>query len=235
MKVIEVEEVDSTQKLAKRLLETISGDFIVTAKIQTAGYGRKRNKWFSPNGGLWFTLVIRREKLNLNILPIIVSVAIAKVLERSINVNVQLKWPNDIYMKNKKIGGVICEATIIGERINAILIGVGLNVNINEIPEEIKDKATSIKIETGKTYDNNKLLREIVNEIYRNLEVNIKEIIEYWRNKDITINKRIRSTYEGKTIEGIVLDINYDGSLKVLTDNCQNIYHWEIDSIEILN
>ncbi|MEM1549989.1 MAG: biotin--[acetyl-CoA-carboxylase] ligase [Candidatus Methanomethylicia archaeon] len=235
MEIIEVEEVDSTQNLARRLLEIISGDFIVIAKKQTSGYGRKKSKWFSPDGGLWFTLVIRREELNLNILPIIVSVSIAKVLEKSINVDVQLKWPNDIYMKNKKIGGIICEAIIIGERINAILIGVGLNVNIDEIPEEIKDKATSMKIETGKTYDNNKLLREIVNEIYGSLKVDIKEIINYWRNKDITINKRIRFTYKGKIIEGIVLDINDDGSLKILTDNYQNIYHWEIDNIEILN
>jgi len=235
MKIIEVDEVDSTQKLAKKLLEEITEDYIVTAKKQTAGYGRRKNQWLSPEGGLWFTLVIRRRKLNLNILPMIIAISVAKALERIIERNIQLKWPNDIYMEYKKVGGILCEVVMFGEEINAILIGIGLNVNIDEIPEEIKGKATSIKIETGKSYDNMRLLREIVDEIYRNLELKIEDVINYWKTKDIMLDKKIRFEYYNEIVEGEVLDIENDGSLKILTDRCQmRIYHWEINNIEIL-
>lgn len=236
MRIIKLDEVDSTQNIAKKLCEEVEEDFVVVAKRQTSGYGRKGNIWFSPEGGLWFTLAIKNVNKKLELVPIIVAVSVAKMLERIIKINIQLKWPNDIYINNRKIGGIICEATTIGESLNRLLIGVGINVNIDEMPMEISYKSTSIKIETGREYNIMEILREIIKEIYANMSANMDEILREWRDRDIIVGRKVKILLTNKNIEAKVIEINSDGSITIEYDN-KWIYlnYWQVNGIEILN
>jgi BirA family biotin operon repressor/biotin-[acetyl-CoA-carboxylase] ligase len=236
MKIIVLNEVDSTQNIARKLCEKESGDFIVVAKRQIAGYGRKGNVWISPEGGLWFTMVIRNVKTNLSTLPMIIAISTAKTIEKHAKINIKLKWPNDLYIGSKKVGGILCETILSGEEVKAILVGIGLNVNINEIPEEIKGKATSIKIETGKEHNLMELLKVIVEEVYEDMKKPINEIMEEWIRRDILVGRNVELKVNGGRMKAYVSKINEDGSITIKHDSLEaKIYYWQIDGIEILN
>jgi len=236
MKIVVLDEVDSTQNIARKLCEKETEDFIVVARRQSAGYGRKGDIWLSPEGGLWFTMVIRNVKANLSTLPMIVAVSTAKAVEKNTEVNVNLKWPNDLYIGKRKVGGILCEVVMSGEEVKAVLIGVGLNVNISEIPEKIKSKATSIKIETGEEHNLMKLLKEIVKEVYEDLKKPFKEIMEEWIRRDMLVGREAELKVDGRRVKAYISKLNEDGSITIKHDSFEaKIYYWQIDGIEILS
>jgi BirA family biotin operon repressor/biotin-[acetyl-CoA-carboxylase] ligase len=166
MKILEFEKLESTQKKAKEIAKNSEPWTVVLAKEQTGGYGRKGNFWYSPRGGLYFSIILPKIKIeDLQIVTILAAFCIAKILKEDFKLEPFIKLPNDIYVNGKKICGILSENVIFGKEIKNSIIGIGLNTNIDRLPEDLKKIATSVKIETNKKVENEKVLKKILNEI----------------------------------------------------------------------
>jgi len=227
-RVILLENVGSTSTEAKDLL--IQGEtegIIVLAHSQTEGRGRKGRPWLSPVGGLYFSIILkpRLGDENTPLLGLLCACAVRRALH-ALDVNVQVKWPNDILVDDKKIAGILSEAVTIGTEIIGIVIGIGVNQNcpISEMPVGLQWPATSVIDEIGKETSNESLLCDIVNEIDSLLKVveinsSFSAVVEEWRKISSTLGRSVRIHEDDIITDGVARDIGEDGSLLVETED----------------
>ena len=160
-----IEETDSTNRWMK---ENGTQNLVIVADYQTAGKGCGANKWEAERGkNLLFSVMIHPEKLqakNQFIITQVVSVALCKTLERYLQMEISIKWPNDIYVGDKKICGVLIENRLAGRMIKDMIIGIGLNVNQQEFKSDAPNPV-SIKQLTGKDTDREELLKAFLDQL----------------------------------------------------------------------
>jgi len=162
MEIIKFEKIDSTQIFAKNL-KTPEPWLVVLAKEQTTGRGRGRDFWYSPKGGLYFSVILPKSNIeDLQTLTIIAAFIIGKYIKEKFNLEPFIKLPNDVYLNGKKVAGVITENVIEVKEVKFSAMGIGLNTNIARFPKDLENTATSLKIELGKEVDNEKILKEII-------------------------------------------------------------------------
>jgi BirA family biotin operon repressor/biotin-[acetyl-CoA-carboxylase] ligase len=172
MKILEFEKLESTQKKAKEIAKEAEPWTVVVAKEQTGGYGRKGNFWYSPKGGLYFSVILPKTKIeDLQILTILAAFCVAKILKEDFKLGPFIKLPNDVYVNSKKICGILTENIVLGKEVKNSIIGIGLNTNIEKIPRDLENVATSIKIELKKEVENKELLKKILEELKEKLEI----------------------------------------------------------------
>jgi len=206
-------EVDSTNEFLKRNYKSFHDGAVVVAIKQSAGKGRMGRNWYSPEGGLWYSVLFKPKiHINLHVYTKIFSIAIVEVL-RKLKVKAYIKWPNDIYYDGKKICGILSEAVSVNDRVVAIVVGVGLNVN-NDIPSEIRDIAISLKDILKKKIKITYLLDSINKHAwnllitYRNETENITKI---WKKYLIPKEgEKIKIKVNEEIVEGTVLRISED-------------------------
>jgi BirA family biotin operon repressor/biotin-[acetyl-CoA-carboxylase] ligase len=168
MEIKKYKSLKSTSSLAKELEH--KPWTIIWAKKQIAGHGQGRNSWFSPEGGLYFSIILPQETIqNLQTLTILTSFAIAQTIKENFKLEPFIKLPNDVFVNQKKVAGVLTE-NVIGEKVKFSVIGIGLDTNIEKFPKELENIATSLKIETGEKIDNKKILKQIVRKIKNQLK-----------------------------------------------------------------
>lgn len=165
--------LNSTSQKAKELsVENYEPWIVVVADEQVSGHGTKGKEWFSPAGGLYFSIVLPIADIkDLQIITILAAFAVAKTVKEEYGLEPMIKIPNDILINGKKFCGILTE-NIISGNVRSSIIGIGIDTNIPEFPEELKDIATSIKKEIKVEVDNKKLLEKIIKE----LEQYFKEI-----------------------------------------------------------
>jgi BirA family biotin operon repressor/biotin-[acetyl-CoA-carboxylase] ligase len=227
--VIYLDSVDSTNTEAKKLLIQGEGEgVIVTAGRQTAGRGRKGRTWLSPAGGLYFSLILhpRLEVESGPLLGLLGACAVARSLSKLGVVGVSVKWPNDVLVKQCKIAGILCETVFLGSDSLGTVVGIGVNQNcpVSKMPQGLQWPTTSIIDEIGKPTSIESLLCSIVNEIddlLQNVEErrSFSEVLDEWRKLSSTIGSKVRVHEDGKTIDGIVKNIDSNGALIVQTKN----------------
>jgi BirA family biotin operon repressor/biotin-[acetyl-CoA-carboxylase] ligase len=165
---IYIEETHSTNSYlkAKPSRELIHGTVALTDH-QTRGRGQYERSWESEQGkNLTFTIAFRpKEASRLNLLSLASAYATARALELHLDKGVSLKWPNDLMVAGKKVGGLLTESVFSGERPERILIGIGLNVNQEQFPKKLCPKATSMQILAGKACPREKMLCDILVEM----------------------------------------------------------------------
>jgi len=165
----------STNQKAKEL--ALGGTLpwtVIVAEKQTGGYGRKRTAWFSPRGGLYFSIILPRSKIeDLQTLTIISAFIVAKTIKENFSLEPLIKLPNDVLINSRKVCGILTE-NVIGKEVKSSVIGIGLNTNIEKFPKDLEDSATSLKIELGREVDNKKILEQIV----KGLKEQLKTISE---------------------------------------------------------
>jgi BirA family biotin operon repressor/biotin-[acetyl-CoA-carboxylase] ligase len=154
------DEVGSTQKVAAEMAEQgASQGTVVVAELQTAGRGRLGRSWHSPpNANLYATIILRPRMAIGEVarLTLVAGVGAAEAFETVAPGLVGLKWPNDVWLKGRKAGGIIAEAvTSERQELACVLLGIGLNLNLalHEVPEELRERATSVRIATGRRCD----------------------------------------------------------------------------------
>ena len=169
------ETLDSTNETAKQWARDASTlaphGAVVTADEQTAGRGRRGRNWVSPKGtGVYLSIIWRPEIQTAQIgqLTIVVALAAARALEKISGLELQTKWPNDVLLNGKKIGGVLCEAELENGKVKFVIAGIGLNLNFetSELPVRPVFPATSLRIESGREFEI-EAAREV---LIRNLE-----------------------------------------------------------------
>lgn len=186
-KIISFDSIDSTNDFLKRNWEKLNNFTVCWALTQTKGRGRNGRNWFSPKGGLWFSILFKPKKVfsDINLYTKISSVALCRFFEK-LNLEPFIKWPNDVYIEKKKISGVLTE-TVISKSQKAIIVGIGVNIN-NDIPQELKEKAISLKQLTGKEYNLHIVLRRIIGNIsrlynLRSKKTGIATITKMWKKR----------------------------------------------------
>ena len=212
--IITLDEVDSTNEYARRIAPTAPEGTVVVAKRQTAGRGRKGRRWASPEGGLWMTVILKPKSGPEHVTKLVFVGALAVVdTLNEYGIRGALKWPNDVLVDGKKIAGILSEC-----RLNHFaLLGIGLNVN-NEIPDELRESAVSMKEVLGRAID----LEEVLNRVLRNLSRwyglfrngRHGEILKAVKGSSAVLGKRVRIIEDGEIIaEGIAVDIDNSGAL----------------------
>ncbi len=157
--VLYFNRLSSTSSKAEGLINsnTAIGNFLCMAGEQTSGRGRGKNSWLSPEGGLWLTTALYGFNFQSNI-TIFTGICIHKTLTDlfpSISNQLKIKWPNDIYLNDKKVCGIL-SSNLSGKKYH--LIGIGINTNLIELDEELAPNATSLQIELDRSVDNEEIL-----------------------------------------------------------------------------
>lgn len=216
MKNIFFDTIPSTNLYLKENYETLENMTVICARHQTEGRGRKNRKWVDGND-LLFSILIKNDLELATNYSLLIAYSIRKVLSKHLN-DVTIKWPNDIMVHDYKVCGILLEA-VTKNKIECVIIGVGINTNTESFSEELKVKANSLKNLLDTEIDNQKLLLEIEEEFEKDLEllstnIYIKEINKYFYLQD----KPVEFAYEGKEQKGIVLKMNNDGSIAIKTE-----------------
>jgi len=167
MKIIEFETISSTNEKAKEL--AINGTLpwtVIVSEKQEIGHGTKGASWFSPKGGLYFSVILPQNNIHdSQTITILAASIVAKTIKEMFNLEPMIKMPNDVLINGKKFCGILTENIIIGDKLKLSVIGVGIDTNIDEFPEELKNIATSVKIETNKEVNNKLILNKIIEKI----------------------------------------------------------------------
>ncbi|NLI56490.1 2-amino-4-hydroxy-6-hydroxymethyldihydropteridine diphosphokinase [bacterium] len=176
LKISIYDEIDSTQKY---LMENFELNKLIISKVQKRGHGRKNNEWLSEKGGLYFSFSVEPIEY-IYFLPILTSYSIGKVLKKLNFNSIKIKIPNDVYLNNKKVCGVISESYFKGDKLLGEGIGVGLNVNqnIDDFPNEYLDRLTSLFIESKKLFFLDNIVNLFFDEFKNNLDSLIKKDIK---------------------------------------------------------
>lgn len=160
--IIYKDSMDSSNTQAKRLGENgaENGTLVVT-DCQTAGKGRRGRSWVSPTGmNCYFTVLLRPDILaeKASMITLVAALALAKAIKETTQLDTMIKWPNDVIANGKKLCGILTESSTDLEYINYVVVGIGINCNQTEFPDEIKETASSIRLETGKKVNRCQLL-----------------------------------------------------------------------------
>lgn len=225
--IISLIETDSTNDVLKKLSNNLIHGTLVIAESQTHGRGRRGRQWSSPFGsGLYFSIFLR-PSLPVYVIPrltILSGVAVSESLEK-FGIETKVKWPNDIMIGNKKIGGILSEMALEGNEINYVILGIGLNIHTEykDFPIDLRDKAGSIKTESGKNLFRRLLLKEIIYALEKrylefcNNDGLLGEIKTLWEKKAYGLNEEVYITTGQEKERCIILGLKEDGVLLVKT------------------
>lgn len=223
-KIYYFDNVSSTMNEAMQLGMKGAGEgVLVLAEAQTKGRGRLGRVWFSPKyKGIYLSLILRPKILSqeASILTLLSAVSVCEAIKTFLGLDAQIKWPNDIFFHQKKIGGILTELNAEMDEVNFVVIGIGLNVNNDK--KALISSAASLKFEKKENINRIELLQEILRKIENNylffMKYGSKSIIEKWREFNITLGRRIRVYRHKEHIEGEAIDIDIDGGLLVRKD-----------------
>jgi BirA family transcriptional regulator, biotin operon repressor / biotin---[acetyl-CoA-carboxylase] ligase len=233
-------QVGSTNREAVALAQAgVEHGTIVLADAQTEGRGRLSRSWFSPPGINLYCSIILRQAIDsvrlsewLSWLPLITALAAAEAIEAVASGHVVVKWPNDLLMAERKVGGILCESGTSRQSEPYQVIGIGLNVNgaLTDFPPDIRDIATTLLYETGCSVDRNRLLSRLLCEIEACVEEfgtrGSERVALAYQRRCATVGKVIKAMLtEGKEFVGLAESIGRDGSLRVVQRPIPNDGH----------
>lgn len=225
-KMIHYEEsVETTQKIARTLAnDGVPEGTLVVAEEQLGGKGRLMRNWYSPKfSGIWMSLILR-PKIPFHQAPqltLIAAVAVAQAIEHTTSLKPQIKWPNDILINRKKVTGILTELQAESDRVHSVIIGIGINVNQekSDFPEELQEIATSLLIEDGKKVSRARVIQEVLVRLEALYEQFLDEgflpIKHLWESYAISLGKEIKATTVNDTIVGKAIGITDEGVLLV--------------------
>lgn len=216
-------ETDSTNTWAKKLAkEGAEHGTLAVAEFQSAGRGRFDRKWTAPEGSsIMMTLLLRPEfsPQYASMLTLVMGLSVAQAVEEA-GFEVSIKWPNDVVVSRKKISGILTEMGVQGTEIGYVIIGVGINVNLKEFPEEVQDKATSLYLESGQEYDRSLMIGLVMKYFETNYEkfvqtCDFRNLLADYHKMLININQPVRVLDKNNGFQGVCLGIDEKGELLV--------------------
>ena len=218
-----MEQTQSTNADLVRLCRAGDGrdGLVYFAKNQIAGYGRNGKQWhFTPGESLAFSIALKSEK-DLPTLSLAIGIAIFRAIKERADIDIWLKWPNDILIANKKIAGILIER-VLANNTSWYIAGAGLNINNPPFAADLAKTATSLAAATNQTYDINDLFHKILNQIkiyFDKTKTNPPAIIAEYRNLCGLINKEICIIANNMEIIGIAKDISENGGIIIEMPN----------------
>lgn len=226
--ILYFDSIDSTNNEIKRRGEKEGRHgMLVIAEEQTSGRGRRGHSWNSPKGsGIWmsFMLMPDIEPEKASMLTLVVAMAISKAITEVTGLESKIKWPNDIVVNSHKVCGVLTELSAEMTRINYVVIGIGINANTSEFPDEIKNVASSLALECGHKVNRAAIIEAIgryFEEYYdRFMECqNLTGLIDEYNELLVNAGRQVKViTSEGENIY-TAIGIDSTGELVVMDDN----------------
>ncbi len=228
--VLLFDQVNSTNRVALKMgADGHPGGLVLLAEKQTGGKGRQNRPWFSPSGQNIHLSLLLRPCLPMRDYPIFspaAAVGVVKGIAKMTGLTVGIKWPNDVMIDagklgTRKLGGILLESKTTGDQAVPLVIGIGLNVNLDreDFPSELQSSATSLKIETGKIIDRSALvcmlLEEIAEQVLALQEGNSQAVLQEVRANCFTLGKPVRVTTARQVFEGRAETIDEEGALMI--------------------
>jgi len=216
--------IDTTQNFAMKIAsKSNENGTVVISKKQTGGRGRMKRKWKSPAGGIWMSIILH-PKFDVSyatLVPIATSLALCIAIEKILKIKPELKWPNDVTLKGKKIAGILIDTSIVSNEIENMVLGIGINFKIKQknLENRLKKQPNfyGVKTLTKKNERPITLVKEFLYELENILQMinsdQNKKIVSLWTKRSSTIGKKIAyMTDNGKKI-GKVIKMDHDGAL----------------------
>jgi len=221
--------IDSTQNYALTIaLNQKENGTVIIAQRQTSGRGRHGRKWSSPIGGIWLSVILH-PKFDISyttLFPIASSLALALAIETTLRIKPELKWPNDVTVKGKKVAGMLVDITVQSNKIESLILGVGINFKIDEKKVNKSLKGTpnfygaSSLIKKNETENSIAFIQSFLFELEQIFEQlnqgNFKSIIKRWSNRSSTIGRKVSISTSDKKIVGKAVKIDSDGALIIM-------------------
>ena len=214
-------EIGSTMDAARELARKGAGEgTIVIAEAQAHGRGRLSREWLSPEGGIYFTLILRPSispayapRINL-----MTSVAVAATIRKLFRLNAELKWPNDVLIEGRKVCGILAEMDAEMDVVNFVNVGIGINANTS-VPQ-FEKTATSLKDMLGREISRKEFLSVVLVEIERRQALLMeRDLLDEWKKLSGTLNKYVRILSPGEVIVGRAIGIDTTGALIIRKRN----------------
>jgi len=232
--------VDSTNAFALRLIahdRKVADGALILAEAQTAGRGRLGRSWHSePENGLYLSMVLR-PKIPPSLAPLFTlaaAVAMHNAVERDTRLDVDIKWPNDLLTGGRKISGILGEVQAEVDRVHALIIGIGVNVNHSSFPPEVAERATSLRIASGRMQSRIEILLEFLEEFETLMDrferTGPATIIDQWtQNSSFANGRRLQIDDGVRVIEGFTRGLNPVGALRLETKGgIEEIYSGDV-------
>ena len=208
-------EASSTNALALSSVGQRQSGSVILAEIQKEGRGRLSRSWSSPPGGIWMSLVLKPDiplsrvyRINMA-----ASVSICRAISR-LGLEAGIKWPNDILIQEKKVSGILTELGAQMDRLDYVVVGMGLNANNDTSAFPSQWRSTSLAAELGRGIDRCALVAAILNEMEKAIDnLESQEIYEEWRSLSLSLGKRVRISSAEGDLTGQVVDLDGDGAL----------------------
>jgi len=219
------DNLSSTMDIATQLgIKGLPEGTLVLSEAQSRGRGRLGRNWLSPKyKGIYLSLILRPKILPVQtpILTLLAAVSVCEAIKEVAGLDARIKWPNDIILSNKKLGGILTELNAEMDEVRFIIIGIGINVNNDK--NTLIPTATSLREEKKAQVNRITLLKEILRKLETNyliLQDKGSEVIsEKWRVYAITLGRRVKIICQKKHLEGQAIDIDNDGALLLRLDS----------------
>ena len=229
------DEVDSTNQLLLNDNTIKNHGTVLFADNQVKGRGRLDREWITvKDSSLTFSILLTEnlEANRLNLINLAASVAVAQSLENLYQLDVRLKWPNDVLIKTRKVCGILVESVSKGDTIERLVVGIGVNVNQPIFEGEFNVPPTSIRKESGKVSSRERLIAEILNEFERILKKIKKDpdtVLNSWRSRSKMIGENIKVVDGNETTYGTFEDIDKNGFLLLREkDGVKKIFNGDV-------
>jgi BirA family transcriptional regulator, biotin operon repressor / biotin---[acetyl-CoA-carboxylase] ligase len=223
------EQTTSTNDVIEKLArDGVREGVVVFAESQTRGRGRLGRKWISPaRKGLWFSILLRPDlrPQETTQLTVASAIALCHAIKKETKLKPEIKWPNDILIRGKKVAGILTELSAELDRVKHVILGIGIDVNLDEgeFPAELKKIATSLKIESGETISRAELataiLRELDKDYSRICAGKFAEVADEWEEHCTTIAKNVAVQIGNRRIRGRAESLDDDGALLLRTEH----------------
>lgn len=213
------ETTDSTNKQAKINSHMPHGTLFV-ANNQTSGRGRMNRTWVSGDDGVWLSILLEPDITpdKVSLITLVMGLAVCDVIKDS-----KIKWPNDIVLNNKKICGILTEMMFKDNKVECVVAGIGVNLNTEKFPEEIKEVATSLYLETKTKSSKTEFLADLcysIEKYYSLFEMHgFKACVDEYKSRCVTLGRKVLISNSSDSFEAEAFDITNDGELLVKTDN----------------
>ncbi|MGA8943871.1 MAG: biotin--[acetyl-CoA-carboxylase] ligase [Thermoactinomyces sp.] len=230
----------STQILAHKLAKDGAPEgTVVVAEEQVEGRGRMGRFWYSPpETGIWMSLILRPPipLVDASHLTLLASVAVRAAIEKETGLKIRIKWPNDLLIDGKKVCGILTELRGEHDQIHYVIMGIGMNVNVNEsdFPIELRKTGTSLAMESGRIIHRASLVASILGELeqtyFTYLQEGFSTIRERWEQGAGMLGEIITARTAQGSVTGIAERINEQGALLIRTSSgTVPVYSAEID------
>lgn len=224
-------QTDSTSLQAKAI--ALKGDFddglLVVCGRQTNGRGRLGRQWEDKGKNVCMSFAFKPDipPVEAPVLTLVTGIAVARALRGYTNLDIAIKWPNDVVVNGKKLCGILTEMSAEMEKINFVVTGIGINVNEDNFSDELKEKATSLFIETGKKFKRAEVIRICTEEILSCYKGFCKQgfdaFVDEYNSLCMNVGKEVKAIYKDKEITGVAKGVRNDGALLIKNDSGEEI------------